>query len=189
MTNNCYPSASVIFDYRKDFENNFSPLLEKFYKQISGDAEPIACHYKSPLLKKDLITILEENREKDRIMARTTSGLHKDDLQFTMKDFPLKRFASQGQLKSFVLAVKLAQYEILRAEKNEKPILLLDDIFDKLDDKRVQLLLELLHQDDFGQIFLTDTHEERAESIVKEFSEDYRKYTIVQGTKKAGAPD
>lgn len=180
--------ASVIFSYRKEFERKFSPLLEKLYKKISGDAESVTCQYKSPLLKQDLPAILRENKEKDRVLARTTSGLHKDDLQFGMKGFPLKRFASQGQLKSFVLAVKLAQYEILRAEKNEKPILLLDDIFDKLDDRRVQLLLALLHEDEFGQIFLTDTHEERAESIVKEFSEDYRKYTIEKGTKKAGGP-
>ncbi|MCB0663686.1 MAG: DNA replication and repair protein RecF, partial [Saprospiraceae bacterium] len=173
--------AAIIFSYRKEFESNFSPLLENLYKEISGDAEPVSCHYKSPLLKDDLETILKENKDKDRIMGRTTSGLHKDDLQFSMKGFPLKRFASQGQLKSFVLAVKLAQYEILRKEKQEKPILLLDDIFDKLDDKRVQLLLELLHRDDFGQIFLTDTHEERAESFVREFSEDYKKYTIEHG--------
>ncbi|MEZ4948437.1 MAG: DNA replication and repair protein RecF [Saprospiraceae bacterium] len=176
--------AGIIFTYRKDFEKDFSPYLEQFYARISGDAESISCRYKSPLSEKSLEEILDENQEKDRIMGRTTSGIHKDDLEFKMKGFPLKRFASQGQLKSFVLSVKLAQYEILRIEKGERPILLLDDIFDKLDDERVAHLLELLHQDEFGQIFLTDTHGERSEKIIESFSNDYHIFRIENGAKK-----
>ena len=137
--------------------------------------------YQSKLTEHDFKDLLAEAAEKDRILQRTTVGVHKDDLIFKINDFPLKRFGSQGQLKSFVLALKLAQYELLRQKKEVLPILLLDDIFDKLDEQRVQHLIQLLLERDFGQVFITDTHESRLEEIVKRFSGDYKMFVVENG--------
>lgn len=173
--------ANYIFEQRKSFAEAFHPLLSHFYKTISGNRELVDCTYHSTLHEGDFAGQLEHTIEKDRLLARTSCGIHKDDLGFGMNGFPLKRFASQGQLKSFVISVKLAQYEFLRRGKGTQPLLLLDDVFDKLDDHRVSQLLELLHGADFGQIFLTDTHENRAEEIIRSFSERFRKFLIQNG--------
>lgn len=173
--------AQLIFEHRSRFTEAFSPLLESFYKTISGGREQAGCKYESDLQGGDFQAILKKNADKDRLLARTTAGVHRDDIAFEMDGFPLKRFASQGQLKSFVLAAKLAQYESLRLQKKDPPILLLDDLFDKLDDTRVKNLLALLSGTQFGQIFLTDTHEQRAEEIVKEYYPDFKKIIIENG--------
>ena len=116
--------------------------------------------------------------EKDRYTGRTTEGIHKDDLIFKMDNFPLKRFASQGQLKSFILSAKLAQYELLRLHKGVTPLLLLDDIFAKLDDQRVAHLLKLLNHKNFGQVFITDTHLERGADILKKAKIDFQQIEL-----------
>ena len=103
--------------------------------------------------------------ERDRILERTTSGIHKDDLAFSIHGLPMKKFGSQGQQKSFLIALKLAQYSILQQKKGYKPLLLLDDIFDKLDDRRIRKLMQMVSEDDFGQIFITDTSRTRIERI------------------------
>lgn len=176
--------ARYIHQKRKTFLQNFSPIFQQFYEKISGGTEAVSCTYQSKLNDMDLAELLEEAMEKDRILQRTTVGTHKDDLVFKINGFPLKKFGSQGQLKSFVLALKLAQYELLKQEKEVPPILLLDDIFDKLDENRVQHLIQLLLENDFGQIFITDTHEQRLEEIVQKFSEDYRMFVIEHGAVK-----
>ncbi|MCC6725924.1 MAG: DNA replication and repair protein RecF, partial [Saprospiraceae bacterium] len=163
------PTALLIYEKRHWFIGQFQPVFNMFYKNISDEAEPVECEYHSQLAGSNFMELLEKSVEKDRFLERTTVGIHKDDLVFSMKSFPLKRFASQGQLKSFVLAMKLAQNELLRQQKNKKPLLLLDDLFDKLDDKRVAQLIELLVKGDFGQVFITDTHPERAEDMAKRF--------------------
>jgi DNA replication and repair protein RecF len=124
--------------------------------------------------------LLLESRRKDIILQRSNKGIHKDDLELEIKGQPLKRFASQGQLKSYLMAMKLAQYEFLRQFLNIPPLLLLDDIFDKLDATRVSQLLDLLLKRDFGQIFITDTHEERVAAILKTLSlkSNYKKFII-----------
>ena len=122
--------------------------------------------------------LLVKNREKDFILHRTTTGIHKDDWTFEIDEKPLKRFGSQGQLKSFVLALKLAQYEILRGIKNETPILLLDDIFDKLDANRVENLLQLIVNQSFGQIFITDTHLERMREMTEKLGVEFKIFTV-----------
>ena len=114
-------------------------------------------------------------------MQRTTTGIHKDDLKFSLDDHSLKRFASQGQLKSFVLALKLAQYQLLSQEKKVQRLLLLDDIFDKLDRSRVKQLIRLLVEENFGQICITDTHENRLEDIITQLDTEYFKYTVEEG--------
>ncbi len=173
--------AAYIFEKRNWFIGQFQPVFNQFYAAISSDAEPVDCIYRSPLEAASLSELLEKSLEKDRLLIRTTMGIHKDDLVFHLKGLPLKRFASQGQLKSFVLAMKLAQYELLRQQKQKPPILLLDDLFDKLDDTRASQLIELLVKGDFGQVFITDAHPARAEEIARSFSGDYKKLVIENG--------
>jgi len=176
--------AAYIAEQRMAFVESFSPVFEEYYKVISGAQEMVRCTYASSLKEQEFSTLLEHAREKDRILQRTTVGIHKDDLKFFIDDFPLKKFASQGQLKSFVLAMKLAQYDFLRILKKKKPLLLLDDIFDKLDRSRVEQLISLLVKGEFGQIFITDTHERRIEEIIEGFGTDYQKFIIQSGTAK-----
>jgi len=170
--------AKAIFEKRNSFIKDFQAVFQKYYNIIANGREAVKCTYQSKLAKNDLATLLTESREKDRILARTTCGIHKDDLILEIDDHPLKKFGSQGQLKSFVLAMKLAQYDFLKKNHEHQPILLLDDIFDKLDEHRVKHLLELMMENDFGQVFITDTHENRVEEIVKNFGTDYKKFYI-----------
>ncbi len=176
--------AQQIYEKRLAFCESFTPILERHYAVISNEQEKVSCHYKSALSSQSFEVLLKENQEKDRILQRTNSGIHKDDLQFTINNYALKRYASQGQLKSFVLALKLAQYEMLKVEKKKAPILLLDDIFDKLDVQRVTHLLQLLIQEEFGQVFITDTHEQRVEQIIKKFESNYYRYLVENGSLK-----
>ena len=175
------PSGNYIHQKRKIFLEEFRSLLLEMQQIISGKAENVDCQYQSNLDKAPFADLLTEAVERDRILQRTTRGIHKDDLEFTIDGYPLKRFASQGQLKTFVLALKLAQYRILERHKKKLPLLLLDDIFDKLDSLRVHQLLQLLLKENFGQIFITDTHENRIEEIAKKFESAYSKFVIENG--------
>lgn len=171
----------AIHEARRQFMSRFQEILREKYRVISGEAESIDCTYDSKLNDHSFESLLEGAREKDRILQRTTVGIHKDDLDFTIAGYALKRFASQGQLKSFVLALKLAQYRLLQSEKKMAPILLLDDIFDKLDNERVRHLLGLLLEGDFGQVFITDTDENRLGAIVEHFGQEYLNYRVDSG--------
>jgi DNA replication and repair protein RecF len=173
--------ALAIYQTRRIFVQNFATVFADLYKRISGDRENVTCVYDSQLHFQDFAKLIRSNRAKDLVLKRTVTGIHKDDLLFTMDDKSVKRFGSQGQLKSFVLSLKLAQYELLKDIKKVEPILLLDDIFDKLDENRVRNLLELLIERGFGQIFITDTDEKRLESIVKTLNTDFKKITIDNG--------
>lgn len=174
--------AHFIFEEREKFLNEFKFGFQEIYKIICGNGEQVDCSYYSKLREQSFETLLLENEEKDRILQRTTVGIHKDDLRFKLNDFPLKRFSSQGQLKSFILALKLAQFEYLKKEKQKMPLLLLDDLFDKLDDSRVKHLIQLLLERDFGQIFITDTHENRIGDIIQEFGVEYKTIHILSNT-------
>lgn len=169
-----YEPASLLFEQRGRFAVALNPLFQEFYREISGGREQVELHYHSDLTESPLSLLLPETLEKDRSLQRTGVGPHRDDLKFSMDGQPLKKFASQGQLKSFLLALRLAQYEVLRREKDTDPILLLDDIFDKLDERRVQHLISLLLHRRFGQIFITDTQRNRMENILKNLTEHYR---------------
>jgi DNA replication and repair protein RecF len=176
------PSANYIHQKRQEWMADFEPIFVDYYNQISGEREAVKCIYQSKLSETDFESLLSETLEKDRILQRTTMGVHKDDLKFVFNDVPVKQFASQGQLKSYILALKLAQYELLRQEKEIAPILLLDDIFDKLDESRVQHLLELLIQKkEFGQVFITDTHENRVTEIIEKFEVNFGKFIVRNG--------
>jgi DNA replication and repair protein RecF len=171
-----------IHEKRTRFVEAFNPILAEVYRTISGGAETASCSYRSPLQKEpDLMELLRAHREKDRILHRTTTGPHRDDLIFKLDDYPLKRFASQGQLKSFILALKLAQYDLIKKNKDQRPLLLLDDIFDKLDHHRVDQLLALLLDGDFGQVFITDTDQKRVSRMIAARDSDFREFLIKKG--------
>lgn len=173
--------AQYIFNKRQEFTNQFSAVFNTIYKSISGARETVNIRYQSQLNDDSFANMLKKSREKDRFLQRTSVGIHKDDWVFDIDEKPLKRFGSQGQLKTFVMALKLAQYDILRDLKGELPILLLDDIFDKLDDERVQNLLQLIVNQSFGQIFITDTHEGRINKIVQNLNTDFKIFKVHKG--------
>lgn len=167
-----------IHEKRKLFLEEFQPIIQHYFKEISGGLENITIRYESQLLKTDFSSLLKGAVENDRMAQYTTVGTHKDDYFFLMDDFPLKRFGSQGQQKTFLVALKLAQFESTTKIKNTKPILLLDDIFDKLDDQRVGYLINLVGNNNFGQVFISDTQTERISSIFNKFSIEHSIFTI-----------
>ena len=175
------PCARYIHEKRTQFIADFTPIFNRFYNFIAGVGEKISIVYDSCLFKQDLKDIWFDTRSKDIILHRTTQGIHRDDLQFTLDDKPLKRFGSQGQLKSFITALKLAQFELLKQNKQTTPILLLDDIFDKFDDHRLKNLLKLLESGNYGQIFLTDTHIERLLDLQKLLKQPMQIFKISNG--------
>ena len=177
-------SGKRIFDKRKTFMQVFVPIFKKHYQYLAEGAEEIDLTYESPLLQDDFSSLLKRAVERDRVLERTTVGIHKDDLYFSINGMPMKKFGSQGQQKSFLIALKLAQYTYLLQEKGFEPLLLLDDIFDKLDDKRTRKLMQMVSEDDFGQIFITDTSKERIERIFKEIEVPVNLYNIEKGEVK-----
>ncbi len=160
--------AREIFHFRKQMTSQLIPFFQEQYNEISAQAETVGLSYKSALNDNDFPSLIRAAREKDIILQRTTAGIHKDDLVFTIGDYPIKQLASQGQLKTYIIAIKLAQYQVLKSIKKYPPILLLDDIFDKLDNQRVTALVQMLVKRDYGQIFITDTEPGRIRNIIKE---------------------
>ncbi len=174
--------AEKIYSKRHDFVNSFLPIFRDYYRFISHGREEVAVIYESHLHEGNFCNVLKAALEKDRIMQFTTVGIHKDDLIFTVEGHPVKRFASQGQQKSFLIALKLAQFDFIKEVKKVKPILLLDDIFDKLDNLRVKRLMELVSKENFGQIFITDAHPERVEKIFEDINVKIRTFVVKNGT-------
>ncbi|MGB4447054.1 MAG: DNA replication/repair protein RecF [Cloacibacterium sp.] len=170
--------GTQIFEKRQRFVASILPTIQHFYEIISKGNEKVTVIYESNLNEQNLEEILSENLEKDRVLTYTSRGIHKDDLRFEMNGNLIKKFGSQGQQKSFLIALKLAQIKRIKDITNKNPILLLDDIFDKLDDNRVSQLIELVNQQNFGQIFITDTHRERTESVVKRINEESKIFQI-----------
>lgn len=167
-----------IYEKRKAFLEKFIPIFNRKYRVISNDKEQVNLAYKSQMHTNSLKNLLQNSLDKDKILQYTTVGIHKDDLNFEIGEFPIKKFGSQGQQKSYLIALKLAQFEFIKEQSNLTPILLLDDIFDKLDESRVTQIVELVNNDEFGQIFITDTHSERTENVVKQSNQPYQIFTI-----------
>jgi len=172
-----------IFEKRKRFVQKFSLVFEDRYKQILGSEsgwaqEKISLKFRSQLENHELTDLFKKSLDRDKLLQFTTCGIHRDDLVFEMNGFPIKKFGSQGQQKSFLIALKLAQFDFIKQLTDLNPILLLDDIFDKLDDHRVSRLIELVNEHNFGQIFITDTHKERTESFVKTVNEQYKVFRL-----------
>ena len=164
--------AQPIYEARKRFVDDLRPIVAEYYKAVSGDSEQVDIQYESELADASLESILSASFEKDRIMKHTTSGVHRDDFAFTMNGHPIRRFGSQGQQKSFLVSLKFAQYEIMKRNYGFAPILLLDDVFDKLDMGRISNLLQMVASNDFGQIFITDSNKVRMAGIVDGLTQD-----------------
>jgi len=170
--------GEFIFEKRKKFLIDFIPIFNNYHHEITNSAETVQLVYQSNLFEKDTLTLLEENISKDRALHYTSVGVHKDDLSFEIDNYPIKKFGSQGQQKSFLIALKLAQFDFVKKQSGEKPILLFDDIFDKLDEFRVSKIIEMVNKEEFGQLFISDTHPERTENIVKTTLQSYKIFNI-----------
>lgn len=167
-----------IYEARKKFLEKFIPLFQKYFELISGGKEEVALRYESKLNDIEFARLLKESLQKDQYAQYTTVGIHKDDLAFEISEKPLKKFGSQGQQKSFLVAIKLAQFEFINDWKGKKPLLLLDDIFDKLDKTRIKALLKLVSENNFGQIFITDANKERVDEMLDEIGAERNIYIV-----------
>ena len=175
-------SGNIIFEKRKQFLFNFIPFFDKHYQFLTNHAEQVSLRYQSQLNEQSFEVLLGQAIEKDRLLERTTVGIHKDELQFEIAGMPMKKFGSQGQQKSFLIALKLAQYSYLQKFKNFKPLLLLDDIFDKLDHHRIHKLMEMVSHHDFGQIFITDTDKQRVAKVFEQIDIDIDLFQVSEGS-------
>lgn len=166
---------------RQAFAERLQPVVAEYYRTLSGDREEVELHYKSELGERPFDEILRAARQKDLVNEYTTSGIHRDDLTLRIGGYPLRKYGSQGQQKSFLIALKLAQYAVVAEACGEKPILLLDDLFDKLDAGRVEQLIHLVSDEAFGQIFITDCNPTRLKSILDEAGGEYALFTVANG--------
>jgi len=170
-----------IYESRKEFIKEYLPMLIAHYENLSEGTEAINLTYSSHLESKTYERDYNESLQKDLILQRTNVGIHKDAILFEIDDRPVKKFGSQGQQKSFLIALKLAQFDIIKKEKGLKPLLLLDDVFDKLDDFRIQKLVEMVANDSFGQLFITDARPERSREVLKQISSEVKFFHVENG--------
>ena len=175
-------AGEVVFRKRNDFINEFIPTFQSFYSYISQDQEVVNLSYESHAMQGNLLQIIRESRQRDRIMGYSLKGIHKDDLVMQLAEYPIKREGSQGQNKTYLVALKLAQFDFLRRTgSNTTPLLLLDDIFDKLDASRVEQIVKLVSGDKFGQIFITDTNRDHLDKILRKIEGEYKVFGVEQG--------
>lgn len=170
--------GNEIHKERIQFIQEFLPIFQEYYQFISRGNEKVNIVYQSQLNENAFQNLLKENLSKDRSAQYSTQGIHKDDLSFEIMNYPIKKFGSQGQQKSYLIALKLAQLELMKKILGITPLLLLDDIFDKLDETRVEQLIKLVNEERFGQIFITDTHPERTENVVKRINSESKIFRL-----------
>ncbi len=170
--------ATVIHSKRKAFVEQLIPIFQEYYRKVSAGQESVSISYRSHLNDSTAGELLRENIEKDRTLQFTSVGVHRDDLAFTIDGYPIRREGSQGQQKTYLIALKLAQFDFISKVSGLKPLLLFDDIFDKLDFNRVNQLIELVAHDGFGQIFITDTNKHRLEEVLQRVSSGYKLYRV-----------
>lgn len=174
------PAAGVAAK-RAELARGLAPRVARYYEQISGGAEKVTVKYRSELNQGSFIELMRSCRERDLLMKYTTAGIQRDDFLFEMNGHPIRRYGSQGQQKSFLVALKFAQYSLMKEDSGQAPMLLLDDLFDKLDMGRVQNLLRMVSGNDFGQIFLSDSNKLRLSGIVDSLTSDRSYYEAVGG--------
>ena len=174
-------AATIIYDTRNRFLNEFIPVFNRFYNLISNGNEQVGLSYRSHMSDGNLLQQLADTRNRDLILGYTTKGIHRDDMEMTLDEYPMKRIGSQGQCKTYLIALKLAQYDFLAHNGNTTPILLLDDLFDKLDSERVERIMQLVSSDIFGQIFITDTNREYLDRIVRRTTAQHSLYSVSNG--------
>lgn len=173
-------SGNIIFKKRNQFLENFIPMVVSLYHYISGNSEKLKITYQSHLLSASFATLLAESKARDRLLTRTTRGIHRDDLEFELDGTVFKTVASQGQRKSLLFALKLAEFEILLRHNGFPPILLLDDVFEKLDAERMQHLLYKVCAENKGQVFITDTHEDRLKEALDKAAVSYQLFELAR---------
>lgn len=173
--------AQYIYALRSQFINGFTPVFEHFYSSIAGDGERVSLSYKSHSQQGDIAPLLAECRVRDYAVGYTTRGSHKDDIEMLIDGYPIKRTGSQGQNKTYLVALKLAQYVYLHRVTGVMPLLLLDDIFDKLDATRVKNIMRIVASDDFGQIFVTDTDRNHTDRLMQTVPGDTKLFSVTDG--------
>ena len=177
-------SGEIIYKKRLDFTNKLLPIFSDYYQFISKKREEVELIYQSQLIDNDFSSLLKQTHEKDRFLQYTTSGVHRDDLVLKINKHSIKKTGSQGQQKTFLISLKFAQFEFIKNISRIKPILLLDDIFDKFDADRVKQIIKLISEDKFGQIFITDTNSERVKKVLEGKDADYKFFKIDNGAVK-----
>ena len=173
--------GEIIYQKRKEFITNFCPIFQKYHQAISDGCESVDLQYDSQLATSSLQEVLKKKREIDKILGYTSAGIHKDDFLFLLGDYLIRKTGSQGQNKTYLIALKLAQFQFLLQKNTSTPILLLDDIFDKLDANRVERIIQLVTEDEFGQIFVTDTNRKYLDEILSGMKHDYKLFQVEEG--------
>ena len=175
-------SGEELYQKRKAFVDELEPIFQDYYQRISGGQERVGLSYVSHCQRGPLLEVIQRDRMKDRAVGYSLHGVHRDDLEFTLDGHPMRREGSQGQNKTYVIALKLAQFDFLkRTASQTTPLLLLDDIFDKLDAERVEQIVRLVSSDSFGQIFITDTNRDHLDQILRNSALDYRIFHVENG--------
>jgi DNA replication and repair protein RecF len=174
-------TGTFIYQQRAAFAERLTPLFQHYYERISGGCEQVSLNYVSHCQRGPLLDVIQRDRWKDRAIGYSLHGIHRDDLEIMLDGHLMRREGSQGQQKTFVISLKLAQFELLKQALNNTPILLLDDIFDKLDSNRVEQIVSLVSGDAFGQIFITDTNREHLDKILSATSHDYKIFVVSEG--------
>lgn len=174
-------TGELIYQKREAFIEKFIPIFQSFHSFISQDKEQVELTYESHAQNASLLEVIKESRTKDKIMGYSLRGIHKDELNMLLEGFPIKKEGSQGQNKTYLIALKLAQFDFLKRTGTTVPLLLLDDIFDKLDASRVEEIIKLVASDRFGQIFITDTNREHLEQMLYKANTDYKMFQVEQG--------
>ncbi|UYZ58401.1 DNA replication/repair protein RecF [Hymenobacter latericus] len=175
------PAGEQLVIRRQEFLKQFTLVFQRHYQELADSREQVTLEHKSQLPDQNFGQLLRQHERKDLALQRTTMGPHKDDYVFLMDEAPVKSFGSQGQQKSYAIALKLAHFEIMATQKQHKPLLLLDDIFDRLDERRITRLLQLVANHTFGQVFLTDTHLERTDRALSGLSEQITRFRVDKG--------
>ena len=175
-------TGTLVYRKRAEMVGRRAPKVAEYYAVLSSDREEVEVSYRSELAEAPFGELLAASRERDRICGFTNCGVHRDDMKLEIMGFPIRKYGSQGQQKSMLLALKLAQFDIIRELRGVKPILLLDDVFDKLDMARVEQLIGMVSSDRFGQIFITDSNKVRLEGILAKMTENYKLFGVGGGT-------
>lgn len=173
--------GQLVYEKRRQLVEDFTPIFNQYYQTICRSAEVVGLHYVSQLETQDLFETLVAGRERDRVLGYTSAGIHKDELEMTLNDSLIRRVGSQGQNKTYLIALKLAQFVFLARKGRTTPILLLDDIFDKLDAARVEEIIKLVSSETFGQIFITDTNRKYLDEILSAMGNSYALFRVEQG--------
>ncbi|MDR2087692.1 MAG: DNA replication and repair protein RecF [Dysgonamonadaceae bacterium] len=173
--------GETVYNKRKEFITDFIPVFKEYYRTIADESEPVDLQYDSQLNSAPFAQWFADRREKDKLLGYTGAGIHKDDFHFLLENYLIRKIGSQGQCKTYLIALKLAQFNFLVRKKSTFPILLLDDIFDKLDAGRVEQIIRLLLQPEFGQIFITDTNRKYLDEILEGLNHDYKLFRVNGG--------